>query len=555
MTLIDFGLMVVFLILMFCIGWLLRKWINTEEDFMVAGRSLTPFILAATLTAGNINLYSFIGQSGTAYKHGIPIIWQGWTGNMGLVFSGLLIIPILRRLRIHTVPEFVGMRYNHWIRFLVGFYWVFRLSFWLGVVLRAAGQAFMTIAKIDTLPITGNFHFWLLIFAAIAVAYTFLGGMWSVAITNVIQFVLMLGGSLILFPMVMSQVGWMPGMLENLPAGHADLIQVGTKYDWGFILAIWILGIQWASTDQGLLQMSFSSKDARSAAKGLVLSGIVNTPFALLIILPGLAASIILPGITDIDTAFPLLMAQTLPTIIIGLVACGLLSSQMSTISTNLEGVATLYCNDIYKNIFKRNATHKEALFIVRFMIFVAGAAGIVFAYLIPFLGENVVDAYLTIVGVFDMPFFVITIVFGLFWKRANWQGVLIGYLAGVIAGIAVVVHGWPEFNFYASTFIGTGVVLLVTPLASFMFRKPDKEVIDRIWRARHHAEEDDGEPFHIIPKSAPGKFFLGLLLFSLLVFLGGVISAPLGCPYADIVAVSAMVVYFFSGFMRLKFD
>src|SRR3990172_612855 len=208
MTYFDFSMLIVFLIGMFFIGYLLSKWIDTADDFMVAGRHLTPFILAAALTAANVNLYSFVGQSGTAYKYGISIVWQTWTGNMGLVFSGLFIIPILRRLRIRTVPEFVGMRYNVWIRSLVGFYWVFRLSFWLGVVLRAAAVAFMTIARVPALEFTGSFTFWLVIFAAIAVAYTFLGGMWSVTVTDVIQFVLMLGGALILLPMVMGKVGW-----------------------------------------------------------------------------------------------------------------------------------------------------------------------------------------------------------------------------------------------------------------------------------------------------------------------------------------------------------
>ena len=400
MSLIDFSMLILFLIGMFFIGYLLSKWIDTADDFMVAGRHLTPFILAAALTAANVNLFSFIGQSGTAYKYGISIVWQTWTGNMGLVFSGLFIIPILRRLRIRTVPEFVGMRYNHWIRFVVGFYWVFRLGFWLGVVLNAAAVAFMVIAHVPGLEFTGNFTFWLIAFALIAFAYTFHGGMWSVTLTDVIQFVLMLGGALILLPMVMAQVGWWPGLVQQLSSEMVNLVPKTGQYNWQFILAIWILGIQWASTDQGLLQMAFSSKDARSSARGLVLAGIITTPFALLWILPGLAASIIHPGITVMDTAFPTLVQSTLPPILLGIVACGLLSSQMSTISTNLEGVATLFTNDVFK-VLKKNASPKTTLLVVRIMTIVAAAMGVLFAYLIPLIGENVVAAYLTVVGHF----------------------------------------------------------------------------------------------------------------------------------------------------------
>jgi solute:Na+ symporter, SSS family len=554
MTYIDFSMLIVFLAGMFLIGYALSRWIDTADDFMVAGRHLTPFILAAALTAANVNLFSFIGQSGTAYKYGISIIWQTWTGNMGLVFSGLLIIPILRRLKIRTVPEFVGMRYNVWIRFLVGFYWVFRLAFWLGVVLRAAAIAFMTIAKVGGLAFTGSFSFWLIIFAAIAVAYTFLGGMWSVTITDVIQFVLMLGGALILLPMVMYQVGWWPGLVEKVAAGHLDIVPTVGRYNWQFILAIWILGIQWASTDQGLLQMSFSSKDAKSSARGLVLAGIITTPFAFLWILPGLACSIIHPGITEMDSAFPMLIQSTLPPILLGMVACGLLSSQMSTISTNLEGVATLFCNDVYKTVIKRNISQKQTLLVVRMMIFVAGAMGIFFAYIIPYIGENVVAAYLTVVGIFDMPFFVMTIIFGLLWKRANWQGVLIGYLSGILAG-SISAYTMGTEAFFYSTMYSQATSIVVTIIASLCFPAPKSAEIDRIWEARSHSEEDEGAPFHIIPVSGWGKLFMGFFFLGLALFLTGLISGGYECTYAGVLTMTGMIIYFASGLLRLLFD
>ena len=554
MTYIDFSMLVVFLIGMFFIGYLLSRWIDTADDFMVAGRNLTPFILAAALTAANVNLYSFIGQSGSAYKYGISLIWHTWTGNMALVFSGLMIIPILRRLRIRTVPEFLGMRYNVVIRSLIGFYWVFRLSFWLGVVLRAAALAFMTIAHVKGLEFTGNFSFWLIIFAFIAVAYTFLGGMWSVTITDVIQFVLMLGGALIVLPMVMQQVGWWPGLVEKVAEGHFNLVPSMGRYNWQFILAIFVIGIQWASTDQGLLQMSFSSKDAKSSARGLVLAGIITTPFALLWILPGLCASITLPGITDMDTAFPTLIMNTLPTLLLGLVACGLLSSQMSTISTNLEGVATLFCNDVYKTLLNKKASPRQTLRVVRWMTFGAGLLGITFAYLIPLIGENVVAAYLTVVGIFDMPFFVITILYGLLWKRTNWQGALIGYLAGVSAGsISAYIMGVDAFFF--STFAGTITALVVTPISTMFFPRQSGKQIDRIWEARSHTEEDEGEAYHIIPVSGWGKFFFTLFFVGLAVFLIGIISGSVAFAYAGALALGGMILYFLAGLCRLFFD
>ena len=135
MALVDIIIVISFLILTFFVGSFFYKWVGEPDDFYVAGRQLTPFILAAVITATNVNLYSFVGQAGIAYKHGISILWQTWTGDMALVFSGLFIIPVMRRLRVRTIPEFLSMRYNKSVRLLVGILWVFRLAFWLGVVL------------------------------------------------------------------------------------------------------------------------------------------------------------------------------------------------------------------------------------------------------------------------------------------------------------------------------------------------------------------------------------------------------------------------------------
>ena len=187
-------------------------------------------------------------------------------------------------------------------------------------------------------------------------------------------------------------------------------------------------------------------------------------------------------------------------------------------------------------------------------MTFVAGALGILFAYLIPLIGENVVAAYLTVVGIFDMPFFVIAILFGLLWKRANWQGALIGYLAGIIAGaISAVVSGVDAF--FTSTFISTGTVIVVTWLASYLFPPQPEEQLRPIWRAKSHNIEDEGEAYHIIPISGWGKFFFTLFFVGMGMFLAGVLSGAVAFAYAGTLALLGMILYFVSGLLRLMFD
>jgi len=540
----DYAIVVAFLVSMFFVGSIFYKWVGNSDDFYVAGRNLTPFILASVLAATNINLYSFIGQSGIAYKDGIPIIWQTWTGNMAMVFSGLFIIPIYRRLRIRTIPEFLEMRYNRGVRTLVAVIWVIRLSFYLGVILYTA----ITAAQI----ITGlhSFTGLALILSVVVIIYTMLGGMWSVTFTDVIQFVLMLGGALVLLPLTMSFVGWWPGLVAKLPPGSLTLVQETGKYSWKFILAIFLLGIEWASIDQGLLQRAFGAESTRTVAKGLVLAGIITTPFALLWNLPGLAARIIFPSLANSDTAVPMLLAHFMPHIVLGVIVVGLFSSQLSATSGNLNGIATVFASDIYENVLNRKATQKDVILVARIITIIAGIGMILFAYWVPVLG-GAVNAYLTIIAIMDMPLFVITVVYGLLWKRANWQGAISGYLSGALAGVICQYLFHLDFNL--TTYVSAGIALLVTPVVSLLTRNTNNQTVDHIWNAKKTSEEESqsNNVFNIIPKTFGGKASLAILIVGFVVFLVGVILGSKGLEIASTLAVVGMVTYFAGGLLR----
>lgn len=544
MNLADYIIVFVFLIGMFYVGSIFYRWVGSSDDYYLAGRNLTPFILAAVLAATNVNLYSFVGQAGIAYKHGIPIIWQTWTGDMALVISGLFVIPIFRRLRIRTIPEFLELRYSKGVRTFVAVLWIFRLAFWLGVVLYTAVIAAQIITGLH------SFTAWVLIFSVVVIIYTMLGGMWSVAFTDVIQFVLMLGGALILLPLAMSYIGWWPGMVAKLPKGSLTLVQQTGTYSWKFVLAIFLLGIEWACVDQGLLQRSFSAESTRTVAKGLVLAGIITTPFALLWNIPGLAARVIFPNLANADTAVPLLISHLIPNIVLGLVVVGLLSSQLSTISGNLNGVATIFASDIYENVFNRKATDKDVIFVARIITVLTGIVMILFAYWVPILG-GAVNAYLTVIAIMDMPLFIIAIVYGLLWKRANWQGAIGGYLAGALAGILGEYFYHLDFNL--TTFISAGVALIITPVISLMTKNEESIKLSSIWKAKRISDEEseNNDVYNILPKTVKGKISLAIFFAGLVIFITGILMGSSGMEAASIVSVAGMIIYFAGGLLR----
>ena len=546
MVTIDYVVFISFLVGLFIVGSILYKWVGEPDDYFVAGRNLPPFILAATLVATNVNLYSFIGQTGAAYQEGISIVWQAWTGNMAIVFSGLFILPIFRRLRVRTVPEYLELRYNRLVRSLVGLLWVFRLAFWLGVTMYTGAIAAETLTGIH------SFTLWLFVFGIIAITFTTLGGMWSVALTDALQFVLMLGGALILLPLAMKSVGWTPGLIDKLPPGHFEFVKQHGNYNWQFMLAILVLGIQWASTDQGMIQRTFSANSVRTIVKGMVWAGIITTPFILIILLPGRVAAVNTPGLLNIDVAYPMMMAKTLAPFLLGLMVCGLFSSHLSTVDSNLNAVATVFTTDIYQAVFNRQASKKNVLWVARLTTILAGVLMILVAYIVPLLG-GAVQAYLTIISIMDMPLFVVAVIYGLLWRRSNWQGALAGYLAGALAGIIARFGFGVDVN--VTTFISAGAALVVCPIVSLLTPLTDENQLLTIWKAKKADQEEHtlGQAYNIFPQSfwaKTGTLVLGLGLIS---FITGALIGSTGHSFlASIFAIGGMLVFFAGGLIKV---
>jgi len=548
MHLIDWSILVFFIILMFGIGRFFYRWIGSADDFQVAGRTLTPFILAATMMSTNMNLYNFIGETGSTYQYGISVIWHEWTGNMALVFAGLFVIPILRRLRINTIPEYLEMRFGVRVRGLIGILWVLRLSFWLGVVIYTGVTLMQGITEVK------SFHFWLAVLAIVTVIYTYLGGMFAIFVNHVLQFIMMLAGSLVLVPIVMSVCGWLPGLIEKLPEYHLSIVAPSGPFSWQFTFAIFVLGLQWACTDQGMLQASFGAKNIRTVPKGVILGGLALTAFNFLIFAPGLCARILVPGLENFDLAVPTLLANYMVPGVLGITICGLMASQMSTIDANLVAAATLFTNDVYKTILRRDATKRDILRVTRIATVAAGIMMIVFAYAVPKLG-GAVNAYLTLIGIVDMPLFVIAIVYGLLWKRANEKGALWAYfIAAVIAGIA-------RFGFGLSnnltTFLSAGIALVACPIASLLTEPLSSEKTEKIWKARKPSKEEieSGDEYYIMPKTNIGKISIGIYLFGFLLFVVGTFLGMTGTWIASLLAVLGMLIYFLGGFMKFSLE
>jgi len=565
---IDGGIILLFLGFVVWAGTYFHKWINSPDDFFVAGRQLTPFILAATLAATNINLYNFQSYSGYSYREGISVVWHEWTGLMALAFAGVFIVPVFRRLRVATIPEFLGLRYNDGLRGLIGFLWTVRLALWLSGVLYLGSLIGCTVAGYSDESLL--YHSLIFLLGISTIILTMAGGMWAVALTDVLAFVCLLGGSLIMIPIVMQSVGYWSGMEQQLSSmGMESLLAFVPKeglWNWKGVIGIWLLGMQWASTDQGMLQRAFSANSVKTLAKAMVLAGVIMVPFAFLIPMPGMAYGIQAATgeaapLLNQDGALPaMLVSGIVPAGILGFVLCGLLASQISTIDSNLNSAATMFTQDLWRTFFKRDASPRQTVWVLRLLTFLIGAVMIAGSYLVR-EQKSAVDFYVSLIAVMDLPLFVVAVLFGLLSRRVTPAGGIAGYLGGMSFGLILTLRDtwlltvtglnglatefaqgvYGVYNYlplfgegvtlanaggWDTAIIGMLVTAIIVVLVSAFTKQSHPENVEQVMRNRHIGaeEEQQKESFHIWPKSTAGRMWIIVMLIGLGGFIGGAV-------------------------------
>jgi SSS family solute:Na+ symporter len=582
MTPLDYAIIIVFVSAIALAGAMISRIIRSADDLFVAGRELTPFVLAATITATNLSMFHFVGMGGTASQDGVSIIWQNWTGGIALTLSGLFVLPLMRRLRIRSVPEYLELRYARGLRTLVGAFWGVRLCVYLGILLYIAASAAVVITGWN------NYGAWLFVFSAVAILYSVVGGAWAVAIMDSVQFLVMLGGALIFFPIAMRAAGGLPGMIAYFRSSarmihFVQLVPAHGTYNWLFVLAILLLSIKWACIDQAILQRAFGARTPRVGAKGMVLSAVITTPMAFLWILPGLAAAKLHPGaFATPDHAIPWLLSTQLPAVakgLLGIVLCGLVAAQISVITADVNSVATLLTSDVYRTLRRREPSQRDLLRVVRIASLACGAMMLVVASLLKHTDAGAVKANLTMVGILDMPLFIVTVIYGMAWTRTNWQGAVAGFVAGGLAGVGCYLLIDPDlFRSYLlrltdhtggagawvrsvherlshltpylrsiAPIVSSGTALVAAPIVSFLFAPPTPS------KTMHRTQSDDAEDdFHLVPRSLPGRAAVVTVIASLIVFVCSVVAASWSWPPASAIAVTAMIAIVLCGLVRV---
>lgn len=402
--------------------WGLRRARSTE-DFLVAGRRLGPIMYTGTLSAVVLGGASTIGAVGLGYQYGLSGMWLVFMIGLGVIALGVLISTRVSRLGVYTVAEMLEHRYGRAARLI-------------GAVIVASYA--LLIAVTSTIAVGTVFHVVLgleprlaiLIAGGVVVAYSAAGGMWSVTLTDIVQFWIMtFGVFLVLLPAALVQAGGFSGLRAELPASYFNLTAIGGQT----ILTYFLLFFFGLMIGQDIWQRVFTARSPRVARWGSVVAGAYCLVYAVVGALVGAAAKVLLPGLQVPDNAFARLTAEVLPLGVAGIVLAAALAAVMSTASAGLIASSTILAGDVY-GAFLARGDHNRVL-ASRVTTLIVGAATVITSLVVADVVGALTVAYDLLTGALFVP-----IVGGLFWRRATTAGALSSMLVsgGVVVALMI---------------------------------------------------------------------------------------------------------------------
>lgn len=413
-----------YMLITIAIGIWASKKIKTSGDFTLAGRSLSMSIVGVTIFATWFGSSNIMGDPTHFIERGIAaFVTNIFAGSLCLVFIGFLYVRKLYRLNISTVGDFIRIRFNKKLDLTISIILIFTYFPWIAAQFVALAFLFNSVLGIS---VTNG----ILLSAAIVVLYTYVGGMWAVSYTDMLQSIMILVGLGIVLVNVLGKTGGIMPIFENQPKEFFSIFPKSGIDNWSEYVAIWIAFFIGGIPLQEIYQRAFSAKSEKAAVNGLYFSAILLLIIPSIPLIIGLGAVQIHPELLSAEYSqkvIPAMVSNYLSIPIQILFFGALISAILSTSSGGLLAPATIVGENLLKP-YLPYLSDKKLLLWTRISVIVVAALSCVFAFKdSDIVGLVVASLSLVLVCIFA-PF-----TFGFFWKKASvfgaWSAIIVGGL------------------------------------------------------------------------------------------------------------------------------
>ena len=426
----------------------LAQWVSRSSgagkdasDYFLAGKSLPWWAIGASLIAANISAEQIIGMSGSGYAIGLAIASYEWMAAITLILVGKYLLPVFLRAEIYTMPQFLQQRYDHRVRLVMAF-------FWLGVyvlvnltsVLWLGALAINTVAGIDLTMA-------LMLLGVFAAGYSLYGGLKAVALTDIIQVVLLVLGGLLIAWILLNKVsdgaGVVTGfglLMERAPEKFDMILSADSPHYMSLpglsvlIGGMWVMNVSYWGFNQYIIQRALAAKSINEAQKGIAFAAFLKLLMPVIVVLPGIAVFVLGAEISGPDQAYPHAMTL-LPVGIKGLVFAALLAAIVSSLASMTNSISTIFTMDILPS-FNNGAASADPVRVGRIVALAAMLVAMMTAR--PLLGNfDQAFQYIQEFTGFFTPGIVVIFMLGIFYAKTTATAALTAAIASAVLSFA----------------------------------------------------------------------------------------------------------------------
>ena len=475
------------------------------SDYFLASKNLPWWAIGASLIAANISAEQIVGMSGSGYAIGLAIASYEWMAALTLLIVGKFFLPIFLKNHIYTMPQFLERRYGRVLPIIMALFWLALYVFvnltsiiWLGSI------AVNKVAGIDQTIA-------LVILGAFALLYQIRGGLKAVALTDIVQVTLLVLGGLVVAFLTLTKIGggdlfagWHK-LVTAAPDHFHMILQKGDPHYIDLpglsvlIGGMWIANLAYWGFNQYIIQRALAAKNLDEAQRGVIFAAFLKLLMPVIIVLPGIAAVVLAPGLPKPDEAYPTMM-QILPHGLLGLVFAALVAAIIASTASKINSIATIFTLDLYAK-FRGERTRaeddrgesvgeeKHLVLVGRVTAILAIIIAIIVAKPLVGSSEQAFQFIQEFSGFFT-PGITVIFLLGLFWKRATEAGAIVAAVTSVALS-TIMKYTLPAkafsqgMNDYLTPFINRmGVVFLVSLALAIIVSlatkpRPDVDTID----------------------------------------------------------------------------
>jgi len=475
---VDLTIVAIYFVVVLAIGFYLKRFASTGEDFFMAGRKMTAWIAGLSFISANLSSLETMGWSANAYQYGMLGAHAYLIGAIpAILFLAVVMMPFYYICKTHSVPGYLKLRYGEGARCLAG------VSFSFMTVL-VSGASMFAMAKILRLLLGLDIHTSIWVASITVAIYVTMGGLISAVFNEVLQFFLIWFGSL-LIPILglIDAGGWgqmMRTIQNNVKTIHPTVPSTDFGHLWSNLGSFDTnpMGIDWFGMVFGLgLAVSFGywctdflqvqrvivAKNLRAAQNGTIIGSVLKMCVPLIVTIPGLLGLAVLlnpdgspmvlvpesdprANITHntFNEVLPLLMGQYLGPGLLGLGVTAMIAGFMSGMAGNVSAFATVWTYDVYRPLLNPSASDRHYLNMGRWSSLLGVLISIGTAYAL-FWFTNIIAFLQVLVFFFIVPLFGVVLL-GMLWKRCTPSGGFWGFLTAIVFSISMwlFVHSFP---------------------------------------------------------------------------------------------------------------